>query len=75
MPLFSRIAELSTGDALSKLERLGLQNLESSLAVSGNSMQQLHKALKPLGLEASVQDNALQILVNKQAFFARPILS
>ena len=58
---------ISTGDAISKLERLGLKNLDNSMAVSGNSMQQFHKALKPLGLEASIQDNALQILVSKEA--------
>ncbi|MEI6807010.1 MAG: hypothetical protein WCK49_11015, partial [Myxococcaceae bacterium] len=75
---------ISTGDAVQKLERLladrsfsvggGLKNLDNSMAVSGNSMQQLHKALKPLGLEASIQDNALQILVSKQALEQTAVL-
>lgn len=65
---------ISTGDALNKLERLGLKNLDNSMAISGNSMQQLHQALKPLGLEASIQDNALQILVSKQALEQTAVL-
>ncbi|MEI6806061.1 MAG: hypothetical protein WCK49_06095, partial [Myxococcaceae bacterium] len=65
---------ISTGDAMSKLERLNLENLDGPLAASGNSMQQLHKALKPLGLEASIQDNSLQILVSKQALEQTAVL-
>ena len=65
---------ISTGDAMSKLERLGLQDLDNTMSVSGNSMQQFHKALKPLGLEASIQDNALQILVSKEALEQTAVL-
>ena len=65
---------ISTGDAIQKLERLGFKNLDSGMSVSGNSMQQLHKILKPLGLEASIQDNALQILVRGQALEQTAVL-
>ncbi len=65
---------ISTGDAIQKLERLGLENIDNSMAVSGNSMNQLHKALKPLGLEASIQDNALQILVSGKALEQTAVL-
>lgn len=77
LEVFKSIAKtfgISTGDAITKLEQLGLKNLENSMAVSGNSMQQLHKALKPFGLEASIQDNALQVLVKKQALEQTAVL-
>lgn len=62
---------VNVGDAISFLEKRGFAGADKKLlsgsALSGSASVELNKWLKSVGLEASVQDGALQVLVSGKA--------
>ncbi len=69
---------ISVGDAIKRLEGRAFpgasKTLTSGTAFSGSSCVELHKLCKSIGLEASIQDNVLQILISKEALEQTAVL-
>lgn len=67
----SKSLGIHVGDAISFLEKRGFSSSDKKLlsgaVVSGSARYELDKWLKSVGLEGSVQDGALQVLVSGQA--------
>lgn len=76
-PIIDILKEISNslgiivGDAISFLEKRGFSSSDKRLlngaAISGSAHNELDKWLKSVGLEGSVQDGTLQVLVSGQA--------
>jgi hypothetical protein len=83
-PIIDILKEISTslginvGDAIAFLEKRGFSSNNKKLlngaVLSGSASNELDKWLKSVGLEGSVQDGALQVLVSGQALERTAVL-